>query len=65
MKCLRLLSHAKSYCISFRFTPKLSVISDQVVVFNQRKAIFHTHYCRNKLQDPNKGKNGDLQNLSL
>ena len=28
-KCLRLFSHAKSYRVSFRFTPKLS---DQVVV---------------------------------
>ena len=44
-RCLRSFSHAKSYRVSFRFTPKLS---GQVVV-NQRKAIFYTRYCRNKL----------------
>ena len=56
MKCLRSSSHAKSYRVSFRFTPKLS---DQVVVI-AGDGDFFTRYCRYKLYDSNKGKNGDF-----
>ena len=54
---MRSFSHAKSYRVSFRFTPKLS---DQVVVITE-ESDFYTRYCRNKLHDSKKGKNGDLQ----
>ena len=56
-KCLRSFSHGKCYHVSFRFTPKLS---DQVVVITE-ESDFYTRYCRNKLHDSKKGKNGDLQ----
>ena len=60
-KCLRSFSHAKSYRISFRFTPKLS---DQVVVITE-ESDFYTRYCRNKLHDSKKGKKRGFANLSL
>ena len=44
----------------FRFTPKLSVVSDQVVVITE-ESNFYTPYSRNKLHDSNKGKKEDLQ----
>ena len=59
---MRSFSHAKSYRVSFRFTPKFS---DQVVVNRGKR--FYTHYCRNKLHDLKlkKGKNGDLQSVVI
>ena len=54
--CLRSFSHPKSYDVSFGLTPKLS---DTVVVIRE-ESDFYTRYCRNKLYDSNKRKNGDL-----
>ena len=52
-------SRAKSYRVPFCFTPKHS---DQVqVVVITEESDFYTRYCRNKLHDSKKGKNGDLQ----
>ena len=51
-KCLRSFCHAKSYSVSFHFTPKLS---EQFVVITE-ESDFYTRYCRNKLHDSKKGK---------
>ena len=55
-KSLGSFSHAKSYRVSFRFTPKLS---DQVVLITE-ESDFYTRYRRNNLHDSNKGKKRDL-----
>ena len=51
---MRPFSGAKSYRVSFRFTPKLS---DQVVIITE-ESDFYTRYCRNKLHDSRKEKTG-------
>ena len=60
-KCLRSFSHAKSYRIFFRFTPKLS---DQVVVITE-ESDFYTRHCRNKLHDSKKGKTGICKSVVI
>ena len=57
-KCLRTFSHAKSYRVSFRFTPKLS---DQVVIIDESNFLILVIVEINNMTQRNEKKNGDLQ----